>query len=86
MLDDVLEIIFDIFGEVLFGKVDDPKTPKPVRLLILSVLAVAMIALFCGLAFTVYNEGSTAMVVILMVIVLLIVLWWIYRCYKIIKR
>ena len=84
MLDDIIEIVFDIFLEVLFGKVDNSKTPKPARLLILTGLVAAMIALFVFFAFTAYNEGSAVMAGILLIVAFLFVIWWIYRCYKII--
>ncbi len=84
MLDGILEIFVDIISEVIFGKVDNSKTPKPARLLILTGIVAAMLALFVFCAFTAYNEGSAGMAGILLVVALLVVIWWIYRCYKII--
>lgn len=86
MLDGIIEIVFDIFLEVLFGKVDNSKDSKPLRLLILTVLFAGMIALVVFWAYTAYSEGSVEMAGIIFSFVLLLVIWWIYRCYKIIKH
>jgi len=81
-MDDILEFIFELVMEILGSVIESDRVPKPVRYILIAVIAIPLLTL---LGFTLFKATDTAILVILTIIAVGLAALFIYLVIRINK-